>query len=304
MRIAELTEELLGEVRRVANLSLREDAITDESLRRVTFGDPNFSSRYGFVALEGGEVVGFAIGVRRLREPAEVVEAQRDLAWVKLFAVREEWRRRGVATALFNELEGRLREDGVRRVRICDYPIWYLFSGVDLRYEDAVEFLSRRGYRKVGEAVDYEVDLLRFYVPRRVANMDLGPVTVRRARHEDREAVLEWVKREFSVFWAYEANEGFKHAEPKLWVAEEGGEVVGFAVYGALGPDRFGPIGVSAKARARGIGSVLLFNCLRSMREEGQRCAVIPWTSHLFFYTQVPGISRVRHYWILEKELS
>jgi len=30
---------------------------------------------------------------------------------------------------------------------------------------------------------------------------------------------------------------------------------------------------------------------------------VIPWTSHLFFYSQVPGVRRIRHYWIMEKQL-
>lgn len=304
MRIVEFTEEFLSQVRCVANLSLHEDAITDASLRRITFEDPNYNSRYSLVALKNGEVAGFVLGVRRLKEPPEVVEAQRDFAWIKLFAVREDCRRKGVATALFNELENRLSEDGVKKIRVSDYPFWYLFSGVDLSYEDAIEFLSRRGFRKAGETVDYEIDLLKFHVPKRVASVSVSPLTIRRAKHEDRERVFEWIKTEFSVFWAYEADASFKHACPKLWIAEENNKIIGFSVYGALEPHWFGPIGVSTEARSRGVGSILLFNCLKSMREEGQRHAVVPWTSHLFFYTQVPGITRIRHYWVMEKTLS
>jgi len=304
MRIVEFTEEFFNQVRCIANLSLHEDAISDGSLRRITFGDPNYNSKYSLVALENGEVVGFVIGVRRLKEPAEVIEIQRDLAWIKLFAVREDCRRRGIATMLFNELENRLKEDGVKRIRISDYPFWYLFSGVDLKYEEAIDFLSRRGFKKTGETVDYEIDLLRFHVPKRIASISISPFTIRRAKHEDRETVFKWIKTEFSVFWAYEADASFKHVNPKMWIAEENGKIIGFSVYGTLEPHWFGPIGVSTEARSKGIGSTLLFNSLKSMKEEGQRYAVVPWTSHLFFYTQVPGITRIRHYWIMEKTLS
>ncbi|MEM3465891.1 MAG: GNAT family N-acetyltransferase [Candidatus Jordarchaeales archaeon] len=303
MRIVEFTEEFFSQVRCVANLSLHEDTITDGSLRRITFGDPNYSSKYSLVALKDGEVAGFLLGVRRLKEPPEVVEAQKDIAWIKLFAVREDCRRMGIATELFNELENRFKEDGVKRIRISDYPFWYLFSGVDLKYEDAIDFLIRRGFKKAGETVDYEIDLLKFHVPKRLANISVSPLAIRRAKHEDRETVFKWIKTEFSVFWAYEADASFKHANPKLWIAEEDNKIIGFSVYGALEPHWFGPIGVSTEARSKGIGSILLFNCLKSMREEGQRHAVVPWTSHLFFYTQVPGITRIRHYWIMEKTL-
>lgn len=105
MRIVEFSEEFFNQVRCIANLSLHEDTITDWSLRRITFEDPNYNSKYSLVALKNGEVTGFVLGVRRLKEPVEVVDAQRELAWVKLFAVREDCRGRGVATTLFNELE-------------------------------------------------------------------------------------------------------------------------------------------------------------------------------------------------------
>ncbi len=303
MRIVEFNEEFFNEVWSLTNLSLHEDTVTDRSLRRITFSDPNYNGKYGLVALENGKAIGFVLGVRRLKEPVEVVEAQKDLSWIKLFAVREDFRRKGVATALFDELENRFKENGVKRIRISDYPFWYLFSGVDLKYEDAIDFLFRRGFKKSGETVDYEIDLLKFRIPKRIMRIDTIPL-IRKARQDDRETVFKWIKTEFSIFWAYEADASFKHADPKLWLAEEDGKIIGFSVYGTLEPHWFGPIGVSTETRSKGIGSVLLFNCLRSMREEGQRHAVVPWTSHLFFYTQVPGITRVRHYWVMEKTIS
>jgi GNAT superfamily N-acetyltransferase len=301
MKIIEFNESFFDEVLGLTNLCLHEDSVTSRSLRRITFDDPNYNSRHNLLALEDGRVIGFVLGARRLREPVEMVETHKELAWIKLFAVEEGFRRRRVATSLFNEFENRMKEDGVKMIRIADYPVWTLFSGVDLKYEDAIDFLSKKDFKKAGETVDYEVDLTRFYIPRRIRENDIGPIIVRRAEQEDRNRVLEWVKSTFSIFWAYEADAGFKYDRPKLWIAEEGSKIVGFSVYSALEPHWFGPIGVSTEARSKGVGSILLFNCLRSMREEGQRYAVIPWTNHLFFYTQVPGITRIRNYHVLQK---
>ncbi|MBO3800594.1 MAG: GNAT family N-acetyltransferase [Candidatus Brockarchaeota archaeon] len=251
------------------------------------------------LVLENDSTVGFILGARRLREPAEMVEVQKELAWIKLFAVREGFRKRGIATMLFNEFEDRVKEDGAKVIRIADYPIWTLSSGVDLKYEDAIDFMQGRGFRKTGE-----VGLTEFHIPKRIKKIDTSPVIVRRAEDNDRRMVLEWVKSQFSIFWAWEAYAAFKHDKPKPWITEDDGKIVGFSVYSALEPHLFCPIGVSPHMRFKGISSVLLFNCLDSMREDGQSYAVIPWTNHLFFYTQVPGITGIRHYWIMEKAIS
>lgn len=303
MKIVEFEERYFEEVRSLLNLSLSEDTISDRTLRRITFDDPNYDSKYALVAIEDEIPIGFVLGVRRKKEPKELIDAQKNLAWIKVFAVREGYRGKKVATSLFDELEKRLKEDGSEKIRISDFPGWHLFCGIDLKYQDGISFLQRRDYKKVGEAVDYEIDLLNFYVPRRILELNIKPAIVRRAKKEDENKVLGWVRSEFSVFWEYEAKVGFSYEKPKLWIAEDDTGVVGFSVYSALEPHWFGPIGVSAKTRLKGIGSILLFNCLKSMREEGQRIAVIPWTSHLYFYTQVPGIRRIRHYWIMEKKL-
>ncbi|MBO3800744.1 MAG: GNAT family N-acetyltransferase [Thermoproteota archaeon] len=301
MRLVEFEESYFEEVQKLLNLSLFEDVVSDRSLRRITFDDPNYNKRYALVALENEEVVGFILGAKREKAPEELVETQKELAWIKVFAVRENYRRKGIATKLFEELENRFRDSGTKKVRITDFPGWTLFCGVDLKYQDALAFLLGRGFKKVGEAVDYEIDLLNFYIPRRILQTNVSPAIIRKAEKSDKNKVLSWVKTEFSVFWEYEASVGFMYDKPKLWIAEDNDEIIGFSVYSALEPHWFGPIGVSPKTRLKGIGSLLLFNCLKSMREEGQRIAVIPWTSHLFFYAQVPGINKIRHYWILEK---
>jgi GNAT superfamily N-acetyltransferase len=304
VRVRGIQESDLPEVRALANLCLSRDSISDSSIRRITFGDPNFSTDLTAVATEDGKTVGFVIGVRRTKSPKEVVEAQKDVGWIKLFCVSEKHRRKGIGSLMLQELEEKFKAAGVERLRLCDYPGWTLFSGVDLMYEDAIAFLQAKGFQKAGEAVDYEIDLLDFHVPRTVASLRTEGVTVRRARPEERDRFSKWATDVFSPFWGYEVSEAFKFPQPKLWIAEEEERVLGFSVYSALEPHWFGPIGVDPDSRKKGLGSLLLFNSLVSMREEGQRLAVIPWTEHLFFYSQVPGVRRIRHYWIMQKSLS
>jgi predicted N-acetyltransferase YhbS len=303
MKIIEFNKEHFEAVRSLLNLSLNKDIISDRTLERITFKDPNFESKYSLVAVEDDKVVGFVLGVKRKREPKELVDLHKKIAWIKVFVVDEKFRRKGIAHSLFNELETRLEEEYVEKVRICDYPLWHLFSGIDINYEEGLSFCIKRGFKKVGETIDYEIDLIDFYMPKRIMDGNFASLSIRRAQKEDMKSVLEFIRSEFPIFWVYEAKIAFKYKKPKVWIAEEKGKMIGFSVYSALEPHWFGPIGVTERKRFRGIGTTLLFNCLKSMREEGQRIVIIPWTKKLFFYTQVPGIKRIRHYWIMEKEL-
>ena len=303
VELRELKRNDLREIRALANHCMSRDSITDASLERITFSDPNFSPELTAVALERNEIVGCMVGVRRTRSPEESVEAQKEVGWIKLFFVSEGHRRKGIASRMLSELEGKFKSSGVKEVRIADFAGWTLFSGVDLMYQEAVGFLLSRGFRKAEEAVDYEIDLLDFYVPKIVADIKLEGATVRKAEPGEKGRFTKWAAEVFSPFWGFEASEAFKFDPPKLWIGEEAEKTLGFSVYSALEPHWFGPIGVDPNSRKRGLGSVLLFNSLVSMKEEGQRMAVIPWTEHLFFYTQVPGVKRIRHYWIMEKQL-
>ncbi|HYA22382.1 MAG TPA: GNAT family N-acetyltransferase [Thermoproteota archaeon] len=305
VELRELRRNDLKEVRTLANHCLNRDTISDASLERITFGDPNFAPELAEVALERNEIVGCMIGVRRTQSPPESVELQKEVGWIKLFFVSDGYRRRTIASQMLIDLEKKFISEGTERIRVADFAGWTLFSGVDLMYQGGVGFLLSKGFKKVEETVDYEIDLLDLYVPEVVATAEgrLSDVTVRKAELSERERFTKWAVEMFSPFWGFEVSETFKFDPPRLWIAEKDGKTLGFSVYGALEPHWFGPIGVDPDSRKHGLGSVLLFKALASMREEGQRVAVIPWTEHLFFYSQVPGIRRIRNYWIMEKQL-
>lgn len=308
MDIRSLNEDpgLYEEVRKLINRALFDDFVDKRFFRRLTIGDPNFDPRFSLVCLKNGGVAAAAVGVRRVKEPSSMVEKQRELAWVKVLACPPDQTEEleGVITALEEEF----RRDGRKVVRVSDYASWYLAPGIDEKYEWLQTLLGRLGYKKAGGAVNYEVDMAQFKTPSRVrrleAELSRQGFSFREASEQDRAILGEWIENLFSPFWRIEAEMALQSEESGVLTAERADSIVGFSVYGALRPDFFGPIGVHPSARERGIGTVLLFKTLERMREMGVRIATIPWTLHLTFYAQVPGVTKIRLFTIMVKELT
>jgi len=299
----------IGELQRFLNLHLSEDAIDDELFNHITRGDPNFNPELVLMAVEDDKILGVLLGVERTKEPKEAVEKDKVSAWIKALAIDLSVKEKDhILEKLLNEYLEIMKGKGKEVIRYADFASWYIFPGLDLRYEYYLLRLLKRGFRKVGECVDYEVDLLGFRIPNRVKellkrNQERG-IVFRRGKRGEEKKVTEWILEHFGPFWKYEAMMAYTKGErPTIWLALRGEEVIGFSCYSALHKDWFGPIGVDKKARGLGIGTILLFKSLEDMRSAGRRIIRIPWTSHLFFYTQVPRIVRVRHYWQLALEV-
>ncbi len=303
LMIRNLNREDLPELLELCNLSLHKDFITMHTMLRCTFEDPNFTPEYTLALWKGGRMAAAVIGAKRTAAPPDAVDKQRDIAWIKMLCAAP-GEHDLTLKRLLEKFEKLVVEDGKTRIRATDFASWHLWPGIDLDYENYLSILMSSGYHKVGEAVDYHIDLGWFRVPRRVREIEKKlsrkGIKVRRIGESETEQIIDWVKKNFSSFWAYEAAEGVKRGR-KVFAAFEAGEIIGFSVYGALEHNWFGPIGVLKEKRHHGLGTVLLFRTLEAMRLEGVRLAVIPWTGHLFFYTQVPGIVGIRHYWTLEK---
>jgi len=296
---------LAGAIRELLNLTLSKDFVDRRFFRKITVEDPNFDPRFALACVEGSRVTAAALGVMRTKEPGQVVEQQKSVAWIKALAAVPE--ARGTLKELVQILEGEFAREGRLQVRFSDYASWYLTPGVDLEYDWLLSLLTQAGYRKVGEAVNYEVDMSLFYYPERVkalaSELRMRSVKIKRASSEESELVGKWVEEKFSPFWRVETEMALAAEDGGVLVAESHGNIVGFSAYGALRPDFFGPIGVEPDARGGGIGTVLLFDTLTSMRGEGVRVVTIPWTTHLTFYAQIPGVYRVRSFVVLAKNL-
>ena len=310
MRIVSLAEEPSweGEILGLLNRGLERDFIRPVTYRRVVKDDPNSDPNLILLAVEDDELIGVLIGVRRTKAPAEVIEKHRGVAWIKAISIPPERRDERVFDALYSKFEELVLEMGDKSVRFGDFASWYFFPGMDVLYDYYLDNLTRFGFKKVGEVVNYEIDLRRFYIPprilRREGELSKEGFSFRKAIRQEKDALISWVRENFSPFWAYEVGLGFGGDETSVWLAERGGEILGFAAYSVLEPNWFGPIGVSQEVRGRGNGTILLYKAMNSLRLNGHRLVTVPWTDLLFFYSQLPGIVSIRHFLRILKDLA
>ena len=303
--IINLDESLIPSVTSLINSVYIYDSITTWSLTRATFLDPNFGPSLSLVAVEDGNPIGVAIAATRNKEPKELITHEH--AWLKVLAVTPEHLETGLGDKLLTQVEDDLRAKGYQDVRATDFAGWHLFPGINIRSEGVLSFLMKRGYERVSEAVDYVVDLAGFEIPEMVVDLQdkfkQSGFTIRIPDAIEKERIMSWVLEIFGPVWSYETVMSFRHKPPGVVIAEQDGEIVGFAGFGSLELEWFGPLGVVEDPKYEGLSTVLLYRALWEMKLRGQRAAVIPWASHLFFYSQLPNINKIKHYWILSKKL-
>jgi GNAT superfamily N-acetyltransferase len=113
-------------------------------------------------------------------------------------------------------------------------------------------------------------------------------IVCRRAESYERGQVLEFVRERWPR-WVDEANAAFAGVPPTAFIATNGGEVIGFAAYDATRPDYFGPAGVDEQRRGKGIGRVLLLQCLDALAAKGYAYAIIGGVGPAAFYEKAVG---------------
>jgi hypothetical protein len=110
--------------------------------------------------------------------------------------------------------------------------------------------------------------------PRLRALGDWG-VVVRAAMPYEKTQVVTWVRERFGDNWADESEVAFSRLPVGCYIAVADGRLAGFACHDCTCPNFFGPMGVDAAARGRGMGSALLLCCLHAMAADGYAYAII-----------------------------
>lgn len=269
--------------------------IDEAALVRFLLADPTSPPELRLLAVRDGEPCGFC--------GASLREGQ---AIVQLFGVAPGYRRQGIANQLLACIEERALARGITRIQVTGVSGGYFYPGVPLDATPAICLLEKRGYRTDRTCrVDMQVDL---------TTADLGAtdqihalakqgLKVRRATQAEVAPVARFAEQYFSRAWGIEVAAAKDFPEPPLYVAWNGDEVVGFAVYDTLGHARFGPTGTRPDMRQRGIGSVLLKSCLADMRARGDLHAQIIWVGPIGFYARAVNARIHRAYWTYSKDL-
>lgn len=195
--------------------------------------------------------------------------------WLRVLIVARDMRRRGVASALLADAEER------GAAVVAAEPGNYFTPGIVTTDEGTIAFFRSRGYLETGRTWNLTAPLF---------GMSAGEVAIR-PRHEDAGRVLDFVEREFGRIWRFEASRAFDSDLPRIFVCEEGGSICGFAAHDVnnRGLGSFGPTGVAASMRGRGIGRRLLLASLAELHSLGYSRATIAWTDALEFYRTACG---------------
>jgi ribosomal protein S18 acetylase RimI-like enzyme len=292
--------------------SLPRESISRARFTRQVLLDPNFRPEGALLAREDGAPAGFVLAMAR-QVPLENAPSDADRGYVTLLAVHPELRRRGVGTRLLDGAEEYLRSQARTSVLVSPYAPGYFTPGVDVACEDALAFFGARGFTEVYRPLAMETSLWTWSPPEWLAERErqlcASPSCVSFAPYDPchTAALLEFTRREFPGDWVRVVRETMARileGEPatRLIVARTLDGIVGFAHHDR---ERFGPIGVAASERGRGLGQVLMFRTLRAMRDQGYRTAWFLWsddrTARRLY--DAAGFREVRRFAVLRKEL-
>ncbi len=276
----------------LANAALTLDRFTIDLLREKLFANRRADefSWSVYLAEQHGRPVGFM---------QSAVRAAARRAWVGLFAVAAESRRRGIGRALLS----RARADWPTNpdpVEVLAIPCNYFAPGLDPRYTAAVGFLENAGFERFRDCVNMRAALdARRDTTAECEALAAAGIEVRRARREDGERLDRYFADNFGADWRYEAHLAMQVSPPALHLAIAGGEIIAFSAHSTQNREWgfFGPMGTSPAARGRGLGRLLLIHCLNDLYDAGHRSSVIPWVGPIGFYADAVGALVERVFW-------
>lgn len=114
-------------------------------------------------------------------------------------------------------------------------------------------------------------------------------IVIRRPLAAEKSLTLEWITKHFGSGWASEADVGFSYQPITCFIAIHHQKIIGFACYDSCYRNFFGPTGVDDQYRGKGIGKVLLFESLQSMRSQGYAYGIIGGVGPAEFYAKACG---------------
>jgi len=300
-------------VLRVLAQAMHADAIPEARFTRQVLLDPNFRAEGAPVAVLGERVIGFCLAIAR-QTPLENAPSDAERGYVTLMGVAGGEQRRGLGSQLLAAAEGYLRSQNRKLVMVSSYAPGYFIPGVDVNaYAPALAFFAKNGYSEVYRPLAMQTSLWDLrqpeWVGERACKLAGEGVTIAPFNAGVTLPLIEFARREFPGDWVRVVREaigrivGQGDSPSRLIAAVDRGEVVGFSHYEN---ERFGPIGVAASQRGRGVGQVLMYRTLFAQRDVGFRAAWFLWSDDKTaarLYNGA-GFKEVRRFALLRKELT
>lgn len=241
----------------------------------VVLADENYDPKLCLCVERDGRMEGLVVGVVR-RYPYLERGREEGRAFILALAVEPKMRGKGIGGHLLEALEAQFKQRGCTRITMGAYSPYYFMAGVPAGETAVLSWLERRGYVR-GEAA--------YWMERSLAGYERPAYVVKREEclREDgfdfipyeacwAGALLAFLEKEFSTGWRVHAMRAIqqRRLEGRCFLCCRDGRVAGYVQRGAGGEEgRFGPFGVAAAYRGRGLGAVLLHRMWESMQKAG-----------------------------------
>ena len=273
------------------NNILKKDLINLEVFERKVLLDPNFEREGLLVAEKNGKLVGFSYNIIRKYPILDCKEVERDKnkGWIVAFGALSE--------DVGNELiERSLEFHRKRKKRIVLYSPYvpnYFFPGIDSdAYPLEYKILVANGFVEIKSAESLAMDSalwpgFRYPNVKEIEEkLESEEIRIVQLSTSYITPFLEFLRESMPEDWYRHARELLLHDRKRqIFVAVKGKEVVGYCQFWDgegyewyMPGSHFGPFGVREDMRGRGIGTILLYNCLKKMKEYGIHNAFVLWT--------------------------
>ncbi|ALC92875.1 acetyltransferase [Bacillus sp. FJAT-18017] len=290
------------------------DPITSKRFRNLVLLDANFDPKGLQLAVEDGKVIGCVYAVRRLL-PMYGADLEPENGWIPFFFVHRDFRRSGVGNVLMEAAINFLAAEGRKNVFFASYAPNYILPGIDeAAYPEGYDFLLQQGFEKQYSPVAMDKTLVGYTYPEPVLQLkkqrEQEGYSFAIAQDKDIYEVIQFANNEFNPDWGRAIREGLLQGLPlnQVLIARNASKLVGFCLHGSYEgiPDRFGPFGVDPEEQGKGLGKILLHECLKNMRSLGLHGAWFLWTGeksaagHLYKST---GFEITRRFHVMKKSI-
>jgi len=300
--IRALTEADLPAATEAWNRTMVHDRLTEAELAKSTLGNANYDHCGALVACAEGRIVGLVSAVAPPEDVGRIAAVCGDTT--------------ECVAELLSHAEAYIASQGRSRVVMAEYGGCELAPGVDVRYEHFPSAFERAGFERSHTLDDMEIDLTD-YEPtpyqldarRRAHAYGAGVLGWEPSLTEPLRAFARRATGELTAGWFWE---DWEHG-PDMVVALRGEEVLGYAnywpkpkhTYGrptVANCGGFGPIGVLSQHRGHGIGTWLLYESQRRVKEAGHTNMWAGWTNTPFYVPNGWHVSRQFAVWKKELE--
>lgn len=250
---------------------------TFENVCAQTFEDPDYNIDLLIGAFCDGILIGCVMGCYRPWK-----NSQNEIGMIKFIIVKLNWRRKGVGKKLLNACEKSLKKHPIKSLAFGNSSPRYIMPGVPELYSDIGFLLKSEGWIASSERISFFVCLADTSFSQEdfdTTQKKHADFEVSLATTEDREAVFEFINKEFKESWAFETDDSFnnKNGYCSILKTKKKQTIVGFSVINSSNPNWFGPMGIRSDLRKQGLGHILFGHSLQMASKSGMDHLIINW---------------------------